>query len=199
MEMKTCCWSASWFVIIILIVIIQNWLTALYLKPSFFSKSLSFLWVVVKSLSWNDVKWMSEGANELWQQTERGCLIVGGFCWLQLCTSLLMTPSLWSWELPWSLSGSRNSILWMIGVIWGLFWRLRFISSYPSMAFGQPRSLSALPLVLHHNLLPVIFWYQVQFVVLSEATSSLHRWWIAVESNGPIRFGPESILVSDSL
>lgn len=51
-----------------------------------------FLWAVAKSCFCNYIKWMSEGANELWQQTERSCLKVGGFYQLQLCTSLTNDP-----------------------------------------------------------------------------------------------------------
>lgn len=156
MRRKTCYSSALWVVIIILIIIIHNLGTALYGSHRSF-ESL-FLRAVIRSLSCNDVKWMSEGANELWQQPERGCLIAGGgFCQLQLCKTLLTIPDLWSRELPCSLLWFMNSVFWMVGVILGLFWRLNFIPSHLSMPFGHSVSLSALPLVLHHNPLPVFF------------------------------------------
>lgn len=125
----------------------SEWMSG-FISAAIIFFSVSSLWVVVRSLSCNDVKWMSEGANELWQQAERSCLIVGGFHGFQLCTSLLMTLKVWFLDLPDSRLESLNSVFRMVGVILGLFQRLKFISWYPCRAFGQSKSLSALPLLL---------------------------------------------------
>lgn len=122
-----------------------------------------FFWAVIRfrSLSWNDVKWMSEGTNELWQQTERGCLVVGRFCQLQLCTSLLIIPDLWSWEVPCSLLGSVNS--------WGHLGSVLKTKVYFFLSlYGLCSVCAYLSFTSYPPPRPHLFWYQVQFVVLSK-------------------------------